>query len=155
MSEIVTGRAKSGKRFPAARFLVYLNCLFWILLFALVWIRVVPFADRKPDFEEELPAFKFGAWAIPVEMENGNLLKAMRFLQLPSYWTSVYAINYINQDGTWEYRVAALSIGAYVLIATMFLSMAQWYAMGILLSKAITLLKRKFFSGRKTQMQLR
>jgi hypothetical protein len=44
-----------------------LNLLFWIVYAVDVRINAVPFADHPPDFEEELPAFKFVHWAAPVD----------------------------------------------------------------------------------------
>jgi hypothetical protein len=98
MSEIIKDKSVSHRSFSVARFLVYLNCLYWVSFFVIIGIRVVPFTDRNPDFEEVLPVFKFGTWALPVELENGNLFTTMYLLQMPSYWASVYATNHINKN---------------------------------------------------------
>ena len=99
----------------------------------------MPFTDRKPEFEENMPMVKIGNWAVPAEMESQSLMfRATYFLQCPSYFVAAGITNILRGKNTWESRVGPLSIGAYVFIGTMLLSFVQWYVVGIISSRLIT-----------------
>jgi hypothetical protein len=104
----------------------------------------VPFADREPHFEEELPAFKFGHWAVPIEMElSSSYFKTIFTIYFPSYRSAAGVTNLLATKKTWEDRIGPLSIGAYVLIGTMLLSYIQWYIIAIILRRVVVLIQRR------------
>jgi len=115
---------------PAMMIVFVLNALFWILLSVFIWINAVPFKDRKPDFEKIMPAYKFGNWAVPPELESDSLpFRIVLSAYRPSFGVTSGLTNWINSNSgrTWETRLGNLSIGAWVLIGTMLLSFVQWY----------------------------
>lgn len=121
-----------------------LNALFWVALSTDVCINAVPFTDRIPYFEEELPVYKIGHWAVPVEREKTSVsFKVMRSLYFPSYRVAAIVAESINPQKSWEYRIGTLSVGAYILIGAMLLSFIQAYVIAFLLSRSIGFIRPK------------
>jgi hypothetical protein len=134
---------KTLGRNPIAKIVLGLNLLFWIVFIVAVGIKAVPFTDHPPEFEEELPAFKFGRWAMPVEMESQSvLLKTIYTVYFPSYRPLAGVTNWITTEKTWVDRIGPLSIGSYVLVGTMLLSFIQWYVVAILLWRMVASVRK-------------
>lgn len=130
---------------PIILIILLLDVVFWGLLAINIGVRAVPFIDRKPEFEEQLPLFKFGRWAVPVAMtEKSPLFRMVYSVHLPSYRLSIGLMERMNPEKTWGTRLGALSIGAYVLISTMILSFLQWYLVGAFLAWMIAWMSKIF-----------
>jgi hypothetical protein len=108
------------------RVICAINLLFWIWLWLDVIHNVHPFTDRVQAFEEIMPVYKFGSYAIPAKADHEMItLKTMRVIHQPAYFAVVRVANRVS-DGSWDQRWGSLSIGSFVLIATMLLSFLQW-----------------------------
>lgn len=136
-------KMKNRYKYAVIASFLFLNILFWIFTTIHLMINVVPFVDRRADFEEEMPAFKFGAWAVPVEMEYYSFsFRTIYTVYSPSYWTMVGLANGVLTNKTWEDRFGPISIGGYVLIGTMIISFIQWYIFAVLFCRLIGLFEK-------------
>ena len=118
-----------------------LNLAFWGWFWVDLWRHTAEYTDRAPKFEEVLPVYKFGTWALPPEAERNLMSSGSMFLvQRPAFLAAGQVANLTG--GSWEQRVGGgLSIGAWVLIGTMLLSFAQWAAIVLLGAWALGALK--------------
>ena len=120
-----------------------INVVFWVLFAVNAWSKAVPFTDRLPDFEEILPSFKIGTWAVPAEMESRSIFFRTVFtVYFPSYGPIAGMTNWIRDNRSWDDRIGPISIGSYVLIGTMILSFIQWYIVAILIRQTIAALRK-------------
>lgn len=103
-----------------------LNMLFWLWFWIDVSRHTTPYTDRVPKFEESTPIYKFGTRALPSEAERDlGSFRSMLVCQRPSFFVVARMVNGLS-NGPWDKRLGSLSIGAYALLGTMFLSFAQW-----------------------------
>ena len=125
-------------RRKTVKIVLVFNALFWVALSTDICINAMSFEDRIANFEEELPVYKIGQWAVPVEREKSSILfKVMRSLYFPSYRTAAIVAESIKPEKSWEYRVGPLSMGTYILIGTMLLSFIQAYILAILFLRSV------------------
>jgi len=109
-----------------ASVILAINLLFWIWIAIDIVQNIQPWTDREPEFEEIVPVYKFGRQAILASSDHKMLsLQIMRTVQQPTYFIVVKVANYIS-NGSWDKRLGSLSIGSFVIIATMVLSFLQW-----------------------------
>lgn len=112
-----------------------LNLLFWGWLWVDVARHLEPFVDRRARFEEVVPVYKFDGLAIPTASDHAMLsLKAMRVIQQPTYMAVVRIANRLS-GGSWDMRWGSLSVGSWVLVATMLISYFQWGLTGWLIAR--------------------
>jgi hypothetical protein len=123
---------------------VYLaNLLFWLWLGIDIIHNVRPYTDKPPTFEEIVPVYKFGNLAIPSISDHKMIsLEIMRKIHQPVYYFVVKTTNLVS-NGQWDRRYGSISIGSYVLIATMLLSFVQWGIIAWLIGRTLKLYKRK------------
>jgi hypothetical protein len=122
-----------------------LNMLFWVWLGFDIVNNLQSHENRPPIYEEIVPVYKFGDQAIPSKADHAMIsLETMRTIQQPVYFfvTKMANTNAIS-GGSWDERRGALSIGAWVLIATMLLSFLQWGIIAFGLGSIIQMLKRR------------
>jgi hypothetical protein len=106
-----------------------LNGIFWVWFWYEVARNAVPYVDRPPGYEELSPGYKFGGSALP--WDSDVRLEAFRVLhvsQEPTLFVVGRIMASVQRD--WSIRFGALSIGAWVLMATTLLSFLQWWLIG-------------------------
>jgi hypothetical protein len=112
------------------------NGLFWIWSWSDLLRQTSPYIDHAPSFEEVVPVYRFWTRAFPEELERDSLsLRLIHVIQQPSYFVVARTTNLFGRS--WEQRRGPLSIGAWVLVITMFVSFIQWPVAGWLISRIL------------------
>jgi len=103
-----------------------LNALLWLWCWSEVVRNAVPYRDHPPDYEELASGYKFGGRALPWDSDSRlSAFRVMNVAQRPTLFSLNRITGLFERD--WSYRFGPLSVGAWVLVVSTFVSFGQWW----------------------------
>ena len=120
--------------------LMVVNGIFWALFGIDFAFRMVPHQRQDPGFDDAVPEYIWFGRAIPYYDDVKSVpYQTMKRIQQPAY-AIVQGASRVAVKFGFPYRwgdetIFGISLGGYQILATMFLSFAQWYFIGRLIRR--------------------